>query len=305
MKFLFLTPIFLLSQIACSQTVSVVAPDEAPRKLGAGYGFTEGPAWDAKTRSWIFSDIPRDTLHRVFESGFRGTAISPSFNTNGNAFDAAGHLISCQHGARRVAKWDGANWLALAEKFEGKRLNSPNDLAIFGDGSIYFTDPTYGVKREARELDFQGVFRLFPDGKLVLLDKEWTQPNGICFSPDGKRLYIADSQTREIFVYDVNARGEISGKRRFATVSQGVPDGMKCDENGLLLVGIGGGVAVYSPAGAPLEKIEISSNGKAKNVANLGFGGAEGKTLLMTAQDEIWSVKLRAGGAKPAQNQPK
>ncbi len=273
----------------------IVATDAEVKTLASGFGFTEGPTWNPRG-FWIFSDIPGDTLYKITPDGKTASVRQPSSHTNGNTYDTQNRLVSCEQSpARRVSRKNaGGQFETLVEKFEGKRLNSPNDLAIRGDGSIYFTDPTYGTKRSELELDFRGLYRLFPDGKLELLDKTWTQPNGICFSPDQSTLYVNDSQEGRVFRFDVDASGALSEKTLLATIPKpGDPDGMKCDAAGRLYVAGPGGVWIFAPRGGLLGKIPTP-----KSPANLGFGGSDGKTLLMTARDSVYSVKLKQGEGK-------
>ncbi|WP_157947681.1 SMP-30/gluconolactonase/LRE family protein [Abditibacterium utsteinense] len=273
----------------------VVAPGAKVEILATGFGFTEGPTWNPRG-FWIFSDISGNALHRISPSGKVALVRKPSSHTNGNTYDAQNRLVSCEQSpARRVARKElSGNFETLAEKYEGKRLNSPNDLAIRGDGSIYFTDPTYGTDKSELELDFRGLYRIFPDGKLELLDRSWNQPNGICFSPDQNTLYVGDSQEGKIFRFDVDKNGQLSGKTLLATIPKpGDPDGMKCDAAGHLYVTGPGGVWIFAPRGGLLGKIPTP-----QNPANIGFGGADGKTLLITAQDSIYSVKLKQSEGK-------
>ena len=272
-----------------------VAPGAKVELLASGFDFVEGPAWNPRG-FWVFSDIPGDSLHKITPQGKTEVIRKPTSHSNGNAYDAQGRLVSCEHGpARRVSrKLPNGIFDTLADRYEGKRFNSPNDLAIKSDGSIYFTDPTYGVNRNELELDFRGLYRLFPDGRVELLDNTWTQPNGICFSPDERTLYVNDSQKGEIFRFDVDASGSLSAKTLLATIPKpGDPDGMKCDQNGTLYVTGPGGVWIFAPRGALLGKIATP-----KNPANLAFGGADGKTMLLTARDSIYSVKVKVPGAR-------
>jgi sugar lactone lactonase YvrE len=272
----------------------VVAPGAKVQKLAGGFRFTEGPAWNPRG-FWVFSDIDNNTLYRITPVGKFEVIRKPTGNSNGNAYDAQGQLLACEHGNRRVSrKAANGTFQTLASRYEGKRLNSPNDLAVKSDGSIYFTDPTYGTSRTAVELGFRGLYRLFPNGRLVLLDQEWNQPNGIAFSPDEKTLYVGDSEAGKIFRFDVDEKGTLANKTLLATIPKpGDPDGMKVDAEGRLLVAGPGGVWIFAPRGGLLGKLPVP-----KTPANLAFGGADGKTLLITARDSIYSVRLRTGQKK-------
>ncbi len=273
----------------------VGAPGAKLETLATGFNFVEGPTWNARG-FWVFSDQNGDTLHRITPAGKTEIVRRPTSHSNGNAYDAGAQLVSCEGAPeRRLSRKEGSGIFdTLAGRYEGKRLNSPNDLAIKSDGSIYFTDPTYGVAKADVELDFRGLFRYHPDGRLELLDKTWTQPNGLCFSPDERILYVGDSQEGQIFRFDVDASGNLSGKTLLATIPKpGDPDGMKCDQNGTLYVAGPGGVWLFAPRGGLLGKISTP-----KNPSNLSFGGADGKTLLITARDSVYSVRLKVGGAR-------
>ncbi len=299
------TPSFLLEARAdtVSETVlspdaiaRIVAPSEKVKLLASGFNFVEGPTWN-RNGFWVFSDIPANSLFKITPEGKVALVRRPT--GNGNAYDRSLALLSCESGARRVSRKNTAGvFETLAEKYGEKRLNSPNDLAVKSDGSIYFTDPTYGIDASAAELDFRGLYRLFPGGKLELLDKNWTQPNGICFSPDERTLYVNDSQQGEIFRFDVDAAGALSKRTPLATIPKpGDPDSMKCDAEGHLFVAAPGGVWVFAPRGGLLGKIPVP-----KNPANLAFGGADGKTLLITARDSVYSVRLNVGQASITRN---
>jgi sugar lactone lactonase YvrE len=272
----------------------VVAPGARVQKLAGGFRFTEGPAWNGRG-FWVFSDIDNNTLYRITPTGKFQVIRKPTGKSNGNAYDAQGRLLACEHGNRRLSrKAPNGTFQTLASRYEGKRLNSPNDLAVKSDGSIYFTDPTYGTSQQSLELGFRGLYRLFPDGRLVLLDQEWNQPNGIAFSPDEKTLYVGDSETGQIFRFDVDEKGALTNKTLLATIPKpGDPDGMKVDGEGRLLVAGPGGVWIFAPRGGLLGKLPVP-----KTPANLAFGGADGKTLLITARDSIYSVRLRTGQTK-------
>ena len=268
----------------------VAAPGAKVETLATGFGFVEGPAWNNRG-FWVFSDINADTLFRITPAGKTEVVRRPTSRSNGNNYDGEGRLVSCEQSpSRRVSrKLPSGIFDTLADRYEGKRFNSPNDLAIKSDGSIYFTDPTYGVAKSDQELDFRGLYRLFPDGKIKLLDKTWGQPNGVCFSPDETVLYVDDSQKNQVFRFDVDKNGVLSQKTLLATIPQpGVPDGMKCSKDGTLYVAGPGGVWLFAPRGALLGKIATP-----KDPANLAFGGEDGKILLMTARDSVYSLKLK------------
>lgn len=268
---------------AQAQSEVPVFPVEV-RQLADGFGFVEGPVWNSRG-FYLFSDIPKNTLWKITSTGKTEVIRQPTGNSNGSAYDFVGRLISCER-TRVARKASDHEFHTLAESYKGKKLNSPNDLALFRDGSIFFSDPTYGSLQ--KELDFRGLYRIHPDGKLQLLDKEWQQPNGLCFSPDWKRLYVGDSQAGQIFAFDVNASGEISNRTLFASIPKpGDPDGMKCDAKGRLFVAAPKGVRVYSTSGELLGLIPVP-----KDAANLCFGGAKGNQLFITARETVYLADL-------------
>ena len=258
---------------------ATVAWPESAERVADGLKFTEGPAWNAKG-FLIFSDIPANRIYRWEEGKELAVFREPSQNSNGLAFDAKGRLVACEHGARRVTRTEADGTTSvLADRFEGKRLNSPNDLTLGPDGSIYFTDPPYGVKPDERELDFQGVFRIAPDGKLSLVVKDLGRPNGLGLSPDGKRLYVDDSERKLVNVYDVQSDGSVANGRLLIDLAQHgtrVCDGLKVDAEGNLYVTGTEGVYVVSPEGKFLARI-----GCAGQCTNCCFGGADGKLSLV------------------------
>ena len=257
-----------------------------------GLKFTEGPAWDAKG-FLVFSDIPANRIYRWEPGKELAVYREPSQNSNGLAFDAKGRLLACEHGARRVtrAELDGTITV-LADRYEGKRLNSPNDLTLAADGSVYFTDPPYGVKAQERELDFQGVYRIAPDGKLSLAIKDISRPNGIGLSPDGKRLYVDDSERKLVNAYDVQADGSVANGRLLVDLAQhGAKgcDGLKVDADGNLYVSGTDGIFVVSPDGKLLAKIVCPGQ-----CTNCCFGEADWKTLFVTGRSQKGGSVYRA-----------
>jgi len=263
-------------------------------RLATGFQFTEGPVWHPDGYL-IFSDIPADTIYSL-KDGERDVFRRPSGNSNGLAFDREGRLVACEHGSRRVsATQKDGTVVPVATHYQGKRLNSPNDVVVKSDGSVYFTDPPYGVRPEDRELDFQGVYRIGPDGGLTLLADDFVKPNGLAFSPDEKVLYVDDTEKGWIRAFDVGEDGLLTEGRVFARLEgagHGRPDGMKVDAEGNVYCTGPGGVWVISPAGEPIEVIETP-----EAAANVAFGGADGRTLYITARASIYSVQVRHPGA--------
>jgi gluconolactonase len=282
-------------------------------KLAGGFAFVEGPIW-MKEGYILFSDIPNNAIMKWTPDGKVSTFRKPSGYTgppappgayvgsNGLTLDKQGRLIVCEHGDRRVTRLEANGRLTvLADKYDGKRLNSPNDAVYRSDGSLYFTDPPYGLFDEkAKELDFQGVYRLPPNGKLQLLNKELTRPNGLAFSPDEKTLYVANSDPdKKIWMaYDVTEDGSLSSGRVFFDATQekedGLPDGMKVDTRGNLYCSGPGGVWIFSPQGKHLGTIKLP-----EVPANCHWGDSDAKTLYMTARTGFYRLRLNVPGIRP------
>jgi sugar lactone lactonase YvrE len=262
-------------------------------KIAGGFQFTEGPVWVRSRDELIFSDIPANRLYR-WKDGTADVWRDPSGNANGNTLDPQGRLLTCEHGNRRVSRTEpDGSVTTLADRFETRRLNSPNDVACRSDGAIYFTDPPYGVKPELRELDFQGVYRIWPDDKsLALLLTDFNKPNGLVFSPDENILYIADTEASHVRAFDLAADGALANGRVFCPVDR--PDGMRVDRDGNLYVAAQTAVEVFSPAGEKLAAIPVP-----ERPANLAFGDADGKSLYITARTSLYRLRLGVAGCLP------
>jgi gluconolactonase len=253
---------------------------EGPVEVVAeGLQFTEGPVV-LPSGELIFSDIPADTIYRADKSVFR----RPSGKSNGLALDPQGRLIACEHANRRLTRTEKDGTVAvLVDRYDGKRLNSPNDLAVRADGAIFFTDPPYGLEGAPAELPFSGVYCLLPDGTLKLLEKDFDRPNGIALGPKGKTLYVADTAANLIRAFRVDSKGDIDRGRVLCTVPS--PDGLKVDEHGRIWCAAGGGVRVFSPAGKPLGVVETP-----QEPANCGFGE---NVLYITARTAVYKVRCK------------
>jgi gluconolactonase len=286
----------------------LVAENVEVEQLGTGFTFTEGPIWNPSGEFLLFSDMPGDTRRRWDESSGVQVVASPSNKGNGMTLDADGRLIVCEHSTSSLVRMDpdgtNTNREVLASHYEGKELNSPNDVCVKSDGSIWFSDPWYGrmpgfgVERE-RELGWQGVFRLAPGGgdpQLVVDQDEYEQPNGLCFSPDESLLYINDTPKAWIKVYDVGSDGSLSSGRMFfegvgtGEIEKGIPDGMKCDEEGNIWVTGPGGVWVISSGGEHLGTIKIP-----ENTGNLTWGGPDWKWLFIPSSTSLYRVQTKVG----------
>ncbi|MER3390845.1 MAG: SMP-30/gluconolactonase/LRE family protein [Microcella sp.] len=265
-----------------------------PIVIGEQFGFTEGPVWRADRSHWVFSDIFGSTLWVWAPGGEPAPHRTPSNKANGNALDGEGRLISCEHATSRVVRERDGDTEVIASSFEGRRLNSPNDVIVASSGVIMFTDPTYGLTPDfgverPQELDFQGVFVL-TGSALELLDGDYSAPNGLCLSPDERTLYVNDSARGIIYRYAITADG-FGTREQFATppdTETAVLDGMKCDQHGNVWVTGAGGLWVYAPDGTELGTLEFDG----PDIANFAFGGADGDTLMLTARHTVVVVPL-------------
>jgi sugar lactone lactonase YvrE len=278
----------------------ILAENEKVEQLGTGFQFTEGPIWNATGGYLLFTDIPGNQIKKWAPGQGISDFRAPSGKANGLTLDKQGRLIACEHSNRRVSRTESDGTVTtLASHYEGKRLNSPNDVIVKSDGSIYFSDPPYGLSAEfgelgERELDFCGVYRLSPDGKtLTLLIDDFSIPNGLVFSPDETLLYIDDTERSHIRVFDLKQNGTIANDRIFAEVSgeELAPDGMKVDSEGNLYSTGPGGIWVFNPEGEQLGTIPIP-----ELPANLGWGDSDWKTLYLTAVTSLYRVRLNIPG---------
>ena len=274
-------------------------------RLGTGFTFTEGPIWNAGEQALYFSDMPGNVRRRWSEADGVREVMKPSNKCNGMTYDAEGNLLVCEHATSLLVRErpDGTRE-PIASHYEGKELNSPNDVIVKSDGSIYFSDPWYGRmpvfgEERERELGFQGVYRVPPGGgdpELVVDRDEFEQPNGLCFSPDESLLYVNDSPRAHIKVYDAAADGSLSNGRMFfegvgsGVIEEGIPDGMKCDERGNIWVTGPGGVWVISQEGEHLGVIQVP-----ENVGNLTWGGDDWHTLFMPSSTSLYRIRTKVG----------
>jgi len=267
--------------------------ESKPEQIASNLKFTEGPVWHPDGYL-LFSDIPADTIYKWKPDNKLEVFRSPSGNSNGLTFDKELRLIVCEHGGRRISRIESdGNVISLADQYKGKKLNSPNDVAIKSDGSIYFTDPPYGIQPEQKELNFQGVYRISPDGELKLLLDDFDKPNGIVFSPDEKILYIADTARKHVRAFDVNDDGVLANGRIFADLSAEKthgPDGMKVDVQGNIYI-TSGVTWIFDSDGKHLGDIVTP-----EAPANCAFGGKDNKTLFITARTSVYKVQLKVAG---------
>ncbi|MDX3924671.1 MAG: SMP-30/gluconolactonase/LRE family protein [Shinella sp.] len=285
-------------------TVASAGLDE----LYSGCRWAEGPVWFADANCLLWSDIPNQRILRFVPDGGVSVFRSPSNFTNGNTRDRQGRLVSCEHGGRRVVRTeiDGSITI-LADSYKGKRLNSPNDVIVHSDGSIWFTDPTYGILSDYEgykaepEQATRNVYRLDPQsGGLEAVVDDFRQPNGLAFSPDETKLYVADSASshdpkapRHIRVFDVADGRHLANGRVFCDIDNGLPDGFRVDTAGNVWTSAGDGVHCFSPEGVLLGKIRVP-----QTVANLAFGGPRRNRLFITATKSLYAVYVTATGAQ-------
>jgi len=266
------------------------------KRVSSGFHFLEGPVWCREEKCLLFSDIPENKIYKLTPDGRRTIFREPSGNSNGLTRDRQGCLIACEHGNRRVTRTDkGGSIIVIADLFEEKRLNSPNDVVVKSDGAVYFTDPPYGISPDKQEQPKQGVYRISPGGKeIALVVDDFEMPNGLAFSPDEKHLYIDDSSARHIRIFDVENDGSLINGRIFKDMNinkPGLPDGMKVDTAGHVFCTGPGGIWVIDPAGDHLGTIitpEIA--------ANCAWGGEDWKSLYITATTSIYTMRVNIPG---------
>jgi gluconolactonase len=279
----------------------------AVERIATGYRWVEGPVWFGDHRCLVWSDIPNNRMLRWDEATGAVTPFrSPSNYANGHTRDRQGRLVSCEHLTRRVTRTEhDGSITVLTDRFDGKPLNAPNDVVVASDGAVWFTDPGYGIlsNYEGREAAFElptAVYRLDPDrGGAVPVIQDLERPNGLCFAPDESRLYVVDSGSTPptIHLYDV-AEGQVGPGRRFADMSPGTSDGIRCDTDGNLWAAAGGGgdgydgVHVFAPDGTRIGQIVLP-----ETCANLCFGGAAGNRLFMAASRSVYALYVNATGA--------
>ena len=276
-----------------------IFPDEiAAERLATGFWFTEGPVWDGARGRLLFSDIPGDVITAWTPGGGVASFRAPSGKSNGLTLDREGRLIACEHANRRVSRTEhDGSVVTLASHYEGRKLNSPNDVVVKSDGSIYFTDPPYGLSSmfgvaEEQQLPFCGVYRMAPDGRDLTLLVVDAVPNGLAFSPDESLLYVADTEQNHVLAFDVDGGGGLGNGRVFAEIAGSpCPDGLKVDREGRLYVTGSGGIWVLDPGGARLGIIPIP-----ELPANLAWGDDDWSTLYITARTSVYRARLQTSG---------
>jgi gluconolactonase len=281
--------IFLVAQAAGlnAQDFSEISID----KVAAGMFFTEGPVWSPEG-FLLFSDSVSNKLHRFLPGKGVSEVNEVAGGPNGNAYDTQGRLYTCEFRLRRVTRTaKNGKVEVLASRFEGKRFNAPNDIVVRRDGHVYFTDPAFGDQEDRRELDFYGIFHITPKGDLELVAKWKTRPNGVTLSPNGRILYVSDSDARCVRAFDLDRGGAASNERLVIDKIDGPPDGIRTDEKGNLYVAANE-VSVYSPQAQMLGKIPL-----AEKPSNLAFGEGDLESLFITARTSVYRVRLGVKGA--------
>jgi len=294
----------------------IIPEDYKIEKLQGGFQFTEGPVWINENGGFLlFSDIPANTIYKWTPSGQTSTFLNPVFEgnyeegrfvgSNGLLLDLDGNLVLCEHGGRRISSMPNPSGdtsrTTVVDKYNGKKLNSPNDAIFHSNGSLYFTDPPYGLAQQdddpTKELEFNGIFRLSSNGELVLLNRDQTRPNGIALSPNEKTLYVANSDPeKKLWMsYAVNEDGTLGNGSVFfdasSSTADGLPDGLALDSQGNIYATGPGGVWVFTPAGKHLGTIQPE-----EIPANVTFGGNNGMTLYMTARTGLYRIHLKSKG---------
>lgn len=298
-----------------SELSEVLNIEAEPEVIGEGFDWSEGPVWVSEHQFLLFSDVPANTIYKWTEADGVTEYLKPSGYTgslerggetgsNGLIIGNNGTLMLCQHGDRRIARMDApltapeSEFITLGDNYQGMRFNSPNDMVQNSSGRVYFTDPPYGLEGNvddpSKEIDFQGVYRIDPDGEIILLTDELSRPNGIAFSPDERLLYVANSDPERAIwmVYDVQVNGDITNGQVFFDATDevgdepGLPDGMKVNSNGYIFATGPGGVWIFSPEGTVLGKIKTG-----EFISNIAFNNDE-TVLFMTADSYILRLEL-------------
>jgi len=260
-------------------------------KVASRLAFAEGPVW-SREGYLLYSDAPNNRILKLAPGERAVTYREDTHGANGLTLDALGRLYLCEWQSRRLTRLDKkGNLEVLAEKWEGKKLNAPNDVAVRHDGNIYFTDPAFGSQNDTRELDFYGVFHIGPKGEMEVIAKPKGRPNGITISPNGKALYVVNSDEKNVRAYDLDKAGAASNERILIPAIEGVPDGIRADEKGNLYIAAKD-LFVFSPQGKLLYGIKLG-----ETPANCAFGDADLQTLYITAQSSVYRVRLDVKGA--------
>jgi len=276
-----------------SMGLTLAQDDTGPliERVATGFRFSEGPAW-SREGFLLFSDIPNDRIMKYVPGEKPSVLRENSNGAIGNAFDAQGRFYTCESRTRRVVRWDRKGEMqVLAEKWEGRRFNAPNDIVVRHDGHAYFTDPAFGAQADTRELDFFGIYHVAPKGELSVIAKPASRPNGLAFSPNGRVLYVANSDEHNVRAYDVDHNGEASNERVLISGVDGVPDGIRVDEKGNLYVA-GNRVWIYDAQGKLTGNLDLP-----EKPSNCAFGDSDLRTLYITARTGLYRARREVKGA--------
>ena len=293
---------------AAGSSFIIVAQNEAPPKapsgdiatweyrvdrVSANHVFTEGPVWSPE--GWLyFSDVPNNRIHRFVPGKGTNVFREESNGANGNTIDAQGRLLSCESRTRRVTRTDlkTGKIEVLAETFEGKRFNAPNDIVARKDGFIWFTDPAFGDQADKREMDYYGVYRIAPKGELTLVTKMKGRPNGVTLSPNGRILYVADTDERKLRAWDLDRQANAANERVLIEGIDGPPDGIRTDEKGNLYI-TANQLAIYSPAGKLIRSLPF-----AETPRNVAFGDPDYQSIYVTSYTSVFRLRWPIPGAR-------
>jgi gluconolactonase len=276
---------------ACLPVAAQLTPEIHIDRVAASLKFAEGPVW-SREGFLLFSDVPGDRIMKFTPGEGVSMEKDNASAPNGNAFDEKGRLYTCEGKSRRVVRVDKKGKVeVIAESWQGKRLNAPNDLVVSKNFHVYFTDPAFGKQADTRELDFYGVYHVSPKGEIEVIAKPTGRPNGITLSPNGKILYVANSDEKNIRAYDLDKNGAATNERVVVSGIEGVPDGIRVDEKGNIYVAAKG-IAIYSPKGELLRTIEFP-----ETPSNCAFGDPDLGTLYVTARTSVYRLRLDVKGA--------
>jgi gluconolactonase len=271
----------------------VMDPGSVVQRVATGMQLTEGPVW-MREGYLVFSDIPANELKKYTVNGPIETYRTPSERGAGNALDRLGRLITCEQGTRRLVfqETDG-EVRPLIDRVEGKRFNGPYEVVVQGDGTVWFTDPDHGVKKEAKDLEGSAVYCYDPGTRrLKVVASDFDQPKGLCFSPDESKLYIAEGgKSHQVRVFEVGSDHSLRNGKVFATIEAAAISGIRMDESGRLFCAAGKGIHLFDPEGKVIGKIPVS-----EPATNLCFGGSDRKTLFITARTSLYRIDLRTRG---------
>ncbi|MEO9529452.1 SMP-30/gluconolactonase/LRE family protein [Roseibium sp.] len=302
-----MSQMFSCYQIDDPRFRSLIQKNAGLHRIATGFEWTEGPVWFADQQVLLFSDIPANRMMRLTLDGHVSTYRQPSNYSNGNIRDRQGRLVTCQHGTRSVTRTEiEGSVTVLADSYQGKRLNSPNDVVVQSTGAVWFTDPTYGILSDYEgykadpEQQTHNVFRIDPStGAVEAMIADFVQPNGLAFSPDERILYVAESGSSHdpdvpsvIRAFDLDDAGRITGDRVFATIDKGLPDGMRVDNEGRVWSSAADGIHCFHADGTRLGKILVP-----EVVANLCFGGPRGNRLFIAGTTSIYMIAVNARSA--------